>query len=59
MGTESGMWYGFLALITGIVGVVLMFKGVLAVPKSQFLFFLGLGVFGMAFLLRIAQLVYG
>jgi hypothetical protein len=54
----AGMWYGFLSLFTGILGVMLVIKGSIQEPRSDLLFFLGLFGFGAAFLLRILQGVY-
>lgn len=49
-------WSGFLSIVTGIIGVMLAIKGGALEPKSQFLFILGLVLFGIAFLLRVMHL---
>jgi energy-converting hydrogenase Eha subunit C len=59
MPTENAsLGYGFLCIITAIVGVVLAFRGVLSEPKSTVMFLLGAGTFCMAFILRVIQKFY-
>jgi len=58
MDQAAGMWYGFLSLFAGILGVMLVLQAVSTEPNSRFVFILGLMVFGVSFFLRILHLIY-
>jgi hypothetical protein len=56
--SSPGVWYGVLSMIAGIIGVMLVMESVVLMPKSDFLFYLGIFTFLAAFLLKILQMVY-
>lgn len=56
--SPASMWYGFLSIITGILGVLLTIRGAITEPRNGLFFILGLITFGAAFLLKILELTY-
>jgi len=55
---SAGMWYGFLSMVSGIFGVMLVVQGAMAEPRSGLSFSLGLFTFGASFLLKLLHLIY-